>query len=277
MSLKQPKRNTALPLAVQKRLNEMYGRDTGLSGPELLEFFSGYSSEIESYPWEGGAPSRWQILEDCLSRFSLDEQRSIVGDLLDYDGPIKHGHPKPEDVAWVRNWLNDGSAPPSRSLRSRHMRTQDRRVPRTDHRPSYDLFLSHASEDKDAIARPLYDGLTRAGLSVWFDEAVLEIGDSLRSKIDEGLARCRFGIVILSPTFFAKDWPQRELDGLVARETASGEKAILPIWHDLDQRGVARCSPTLAGRLAGRSAEGIDALVRKIVRVVRKSAASTDE
>jgi hypothetical protein len=58
-------------------------------------------------------------------------------------------------------------------------------------KPDYDLFLSHASEDKEAIARPLYSALSAKGISVWFDEAVLEIGDSLRRKIDEGLAKCR--------------------------------------------------------------------------------------
>jgi len=48
------------------------------------------------------------------------------------------------------------------------------------------------------IARPLYDALVRAGVTVWYDDAVLTIGDSLRRKIDEGLSRCRFGIVILN-------------------------------------------------------------------------------
>jgi len=134
----------------------------------------------------------------------------------------------------------------------------------------YNLFLSHASEDKEAIARPLYSALVIAGVSVWFDEAVLELGDSLRRKIDEGLARCQYGVVILSPRFLAKHWPQRELDGLVARETASGEKAILPIWHELDRETLLRYSPTLADRLAGRSEEGVSALVEKILRVLRK-------
>lgn len=116
----------------------------------------------------------------------------------------------------------------------------------------YDVFLSHASEDKLAIARPLHAGLIRAGVKVWYDEATLTLGDSLRRKIDEGLSRCRFGVVILSPSFFAKDWPQRELDGLVARETASGQKAIIPIWHMVTKLQVARASPMLADRLAGR-------------------------
>jgi len=133
----------------------------------------------------------------------------------------------------------------------------------------YDVFLSHASEDKSAIARPLYSALVAQGISVWFDEAVLEMGDSLRRKIDDGLATCRYGVVILSPRFLAKQWPQRELDGLVARETASGGKAILPIWHDLDGDTLLRYSPVLADRFAGRSEEGVASLVEKILRVLR--------
>jgi len=137
-------------------------------------------------------------------------------------------------------------------------------------REEYDVFLSHASEDKEAIARPLYEALVAAGVTVWFDEAVLELGDSLRRKIDEGLARCRYGVVILSPRFLEKQWPQRELDGLVARETSSGEKAILPIWHELDGQTVLRYSPPLADRLAGRSEDGIPNLMNAILRVLAR-------
>ena len=135
---------------------------------------------------------------------------------------------------------------------------------------TYEIFISHASEDKDAIARPLYDELIRKGVSVWFDEAVIKLGDSLRRKIDDGLARCRYGVVILSQHFLSKEWPQRELDGLVARETASGEKAILPIWHELDRDTLLRYSPPLADRFAGRSVEGVHALVEKILQVLGK-------
>jgi hypothetical protein len=135
---------------------------------------------------------------------------------------------------------------------------------------SYDLFISHASEDKDAIARPLYEALKARGLSVWFDEAELTLGDSLRRKIDDGLARCRYGVVILSPRFLQKDWPQRELDGLVARETEDGRKAMLPVWHDLDRQTLLRFSPTLADRLAVDSSKGLDAVVAQIERAVAK-------
>jgi hypothetical protein len=134
--------------------------------------------------------------------------------------------------------------------------------------PMLDVFISHASEDKDSIARPLRDALIAVGLTVWFDETRLTLGDSLRRSIDDGLAHCRFGVVILSPNFFAKEWPQRELDGLDARELASGRKAILPIWHNIELADVARYSPRLADRVAVRSSRGIAAVVEEIRRAL---------
>jgi len=130
------------------------------------------------------------------------------------------------------------------------------------------LFISHASEDKDSIARPLYHSLIDHGFSVWFDEAELRLGDSLRRRIDDGLAKCRHGIVILSPSFLKKDWPKRELDGLIARETTSGQKAILPVWHNLDSSLLLQYSPTLADRLAVRSSEGLTRIVDEVKRAL---------
>src|SRR5207247_801295 len=96
----------------------------------------------------------------------------------------------------------------------------------------WDVFISHASEDKAAVADPLFRALEDAGLKVWYDRVELGLGDSLRKKIDEGLAHSRFGIVILSPPFFAKHWPQQELNGLAQREV-DGEKVILPVWYNM--------------------------------------------
>ena len=94
----------------------------------------------------------------------------------------------------------------------------------------YDVFISHASEDKEDFVRPLAEKLTAAGFSVWYDEFQLKIGDKLRRSIDKGLATSRFGIVVFSPDFFQKNWTQYELDGLVQKEM-TGKKAILPLWH----------------------------------------------
>lgn len=133
----------------------------------------------------------------------------------------------------------------------------------------WDVFISHASEDKEAIARPLADALAARGLKVWFDEATLTLGDSLRQSIDRGLARSQYGIVILSEAFFSKHWPQRELDGLDAREV-NGVKVILPVWHGVDQAAVARHSPTLAGRLAVSSSRGMTAVVEEILKALKR-------
>jgi hypothetical protein len=113
-----------------------------------------------------------------------------------------------------------------------------------------DVFISHATEDKEDVARPLAEALRKLGLRVWYDEFELSVGDSLRRKIDNGLARSRFGIVVLSPSFFEKNWPQYELDGLVAKEVQHGQKVILPLWHKLSKDEVMRFSPTLADRVA---------------------------
>lgn len=134
----------------------------------------------------------------------------------------------------------------------------------------FDVFISYASEDRDSIARPIYNKLMENGCTVWFDEAVLELGDSLRQKIDEGLSRCEYGVVVLSPAFFKKDWPKKELGGLIARETASGNKAILPIWHNVTHVFMAANFPTLADRVAAKSSDGVEAVAEAIVRVVRR-------
>ena len=123
----------------------------------------------------------------------------------------------------------------------------------------WDVFISHAAEDKTEVVLPLFDLLVAAGLRVWLDKYELHLGDSLRAKIDEGLAQSRFGIVVLSQAFFAKDWPQRELNGLAAREIES-QKVILPIWHKIDHGVVAQYSPLLADRLAVNTNRGLEAV-----------------
>lgn len=113
----------------------------------------------------------------------------------------------------------------------------------------FDFFISHASEDKDEIVRDLADALKENGFKVWYDEFELKIGDSLRKKIDNGLSKSRFGIVIISPSFVKKNWTEYELNGMVAREM-NGHKVILPIWHKISKDEVLKFSPSLADKMA---------------------------
>jgi hypothetical protein len=115
-----------------------------------------------------------------------------------------------------------------------------------------DIFVSHATEDKGAIARPLAGALIDEGFSVWFDEFELKIGDSIRASIDGGLRQSTYGIVILSRNCFCRQWTEAELNGLAAKES-NGQRVILPVWHEVDKKFVADKSPVLADRFAAQS------------------------
>jgi hypothetical protein len=132
----------------------------------------------------------------------------------------------------------------------------------------WDVFISHASEDKDSVVRPLASKLRRLGLKVWLDEAELKLGDSLSRKIDEGLAESNAGVVILSPSFFLKNWPEYELRGLTAK-TMAGDGRIIPIWHNVEQHDVVQYSPTLADALAGNTRDSLDKLAMQIAGVAK--------
>ena len=103
----------------------------------------------------------------------------------------------------------------------------------------WDVFISHATEDKESFVRPLAIELEKSGLRVWYDEFSLKLGDSLNESINKGLIESQFGIVVLSRSFFEKQWPKRELDGLVAREITEG-KVILPLWHGVNHSEVCQ-------------------------------------
>ena len=137
----------------------------------------------------------------------------------------------------------------------------------TEQAKTWDVFISYASEDKAAVARPIAQALAEHGITVWFDEATLCLGDSLRRSIDQGLASSRYGVVIISHNFLAKDWPQRELDGLVAREL-KGRRVILPVWYEIEAEELAKYSPLLADRVGAKFTDGLESVVRRIVEAV---------
>jgi hypothetical protein len=107
-------------------------------------------------------------------------------------------------------------------------------------------------------------------LRVWFDECQLTLGDSLRRNIDRGLIESCFGVVILSPAFFTKEWPNKELDGLVTREDGRG-KVILPIWHKVTAIDIGRFSPILADKLAISTNRGLAVVANSILHAVNNS------
>jgi hypothetical protein len=118
----------------------------------------------------------------------------------------------------------------------------------------WDVFISYASEDKADVAQPLHDELKARGLQVWYDDATLRIGESIRRKVDRGLAESAFAVVIISPFYIGKQWTQYELDGIIAK-TVYGKQRLLPIWHRITKEEVLRYSPSLADKVARNTSD----------------------
>ena len=135
-----------------------------------------------------------------------------------------------------------------------------------------DVFISHATEDKEAIARPLATALQARGVSIWFDELNIEWGEPIHRAVEDGIANATFGLVISSPSFLDKAWTQAELDGLFGRQMGqpNGLGVILPLWHHVSAGEVLRRIPMIAGLKAlNTSASTVEEIADEVVRLVR--------
>lgn len=134
----------------------------------------------------------------------------------------------------------------------------------------YDAFICHSGEDKEDFVRPLATDLRARGLDVWYDEFRLEIGDNIRESIDQGLSNSDFGIVVLSKSFFEREWTEYELNGLLERDFNS-DKVILPIWLDIEKETVEDNSPPLADKYAiEASKDEISKVAGRLYSVIRQ-------
>jgi hypothetical protein len=230
--------------------------------------------------------SSWAIYQEAV------DERIVGGDGIDLlarcmqelheESLIAHGPqnvgvtpPTVWDGAWIQQlhqWRVTASGRRDASLFREHQNVSRQPNGAGAANPSgtgpSDVFISHASEDKEAVVRPLAKQLTDRGWTTWLDELQLTVGDSLTGRIDQALARSRFGVVILSHSFFAKQWPQRELAGLTARETEAGGKVILPVWHGLGKAELLGYSPTLADRVGVSTDQGIDHVAEQLSRAL---------
>lgn len=132
----------------------------------------------------------------------------------------------------------------------------------------WDVFISYASEDKESVARPLAEALIKNRLAVWYDDLSLEVGESTRESIDEGIKGSKYGVIIFSRSYFQNYWTKKELNALIAREII-GKNKILPVWHDLSYEDMVELAPTLADPHAVKTSEGIEQVVNRIIKVVK--------
>jgi hypothetical protein len=138
-----------------------------------------------------------------------------------------------------------------------------------DEDKKWDFFISHAFQDARDIAKPLSDALNAKGLLSWYADYSLKAGDNIRASIEYGLARSRFGIVILSKQFLEMRWTQIELNDLATREM-NGKKVILPVWDKVGFRDVYDYSPVLADRAAISTEKGLEYAVQRLWDIAKQ-------
>ena len=207
---------------------------------------------VKRSPWSGVVPStgRWYVAID-LGGYSGTVQSSVR-----VEGPPPGFLPTARDAA-------------EHPLRDVEVCEPEEPVGDALGGQTWDVFISHASEDKEAVALPLRNALAELGVTVWLDKTELRLGDSLRRKIDQGIRSSRFSVVVLSEHFFAKGWTNHELDGLVTR-TVAGEQTMLPVWHNLTGEQVRGYSPSLADKFAlNTSSVSVEEMAEQIAAVVK--------
>ncbi|OYU78839.1 MAG: hypothetical protein CFE23_16710 [Flavobacterium sp. BFFFF1] len=134
----------------------------------------------------------------------------------------------------------------------------------------FDAFISHASEDKEYFVRPLCKKVVEFGAKIWYDEFTLKPGVSLSRSIEQGLKKSQFGLVVLSKSFFKKNWTEYELRALNAYEITN-PGIIIPIWHGVTLEEVRDFSPYLSDKLAIVTENKlIEDVVVEVLEVIRE-------
>lgn len=131
----------------------------------------------------------------------------------------------------------------------------------------YDVFISHAYEDKDSFANELAIALKRNGLKVWYSGFELRIGDSISESVNHALRAAKFSIVIISPVYLTKKWAMNELHAVFSQET--DRNRILPVLHNISVKKIQQELPVLADRYAISSGKNMTLIVNKIMQVVK--------
>ena len=100
---------------------------------------------------------------------------------------------------------------------------------------SWDVFICHASEDKANVVEPLYKHLDSVGIRCWYDRGEILWGDSIVSKINEGLKCSQFVIIVVSPNLLQKSWATKEMNAALSQEIDSGRTRVLPLMVGSDE------------------------------------------
>lgn len=145
-------------------------------------------------------------------------------------------------------------------------------MPKKKFDSSWDIFISHAEEDKELIALPLYDHLVKKGLNVWIDKKEFQIGNYIKDMIDEGLEHCNYGVIIVSQSYLKKRWTLYEYEKLYRRQIEEKRAIIIPVWHNIVSSDLEFSSlHFLKDVFALHSSIGTKSLSKEIFNILMKS------
>ncbi len=100
-------------------------------------------------------------------------------------------------------------------------------------RKQYDVFISHASKDKEDYVDLLNAAVKRLGVNIFYDTDVLSWGDNWKQMILDGTQKSEFAIIVISKNFFGREWTERELTEFLARQNENKQKIVLPLLHGI--------------------------------------------
>lgn len=95
----------------------------------------------------------------------------------------------------------------------------------------YDVFISHASADKEEYVDELNRTVKKLGINVFYDTDILSWGDNWKQVILDGTADSEFAIIVISKNFFGREWTEKELNEFLGQQNESGQKIVLPLLH----------------------------------------------
>ena len=130
-----------------------------------------------------------------------------------------------------------------------------------------DVFLSHASPDKEQYVRPFAHELDHKNITYWLDEAEIKWGEKITSKINTGLKQSEYVVVFISKAFVGRHWPESELASALNKENSEGRTVVLPIIIG-DAKPLLKEYPLLRDKFYLRWNMGVKALVSELENMI---------
>ena len=131
------------------------------------------------------------------------------------------------------------------------------------------LFISHASADKQDYILPLATALTNRKVTFWLDSNEMNWGDSIALKINEGLRSSRYILLCLSNNFLARPWPESEMNTALAMQNEKGIKKVLPLILNSKEM-ILKTYPIISGLAYREFGVGVNSIADELATLAGK-------